>query len=93
LFGCHAHVALFGLFLIPLGNEAMKAKDYETAVTMYSKALELSPNGPNSHIFLVRRSVAAAPAAAAGCGAAAGGGILFWLKMLLLCCCFYYCCC
>lgn len=52
----------------------MKAKDYEKAVTLYSKALELSPNGPNSHIFLVRSSVADA----------AGGGVLLLLLVVVV---------
>ena len=41
-----------------VGNEAMKAKDYEKAVSRYNKALELSSQGPTSHIFLANRAAA-----------------------------------
>ena len=41
-----------------LGNKHMANKDYEAALECYSKALKLSPVGPNSHVFLSNRSAA-----------------------------------
>lgn len=34
------------------------AKDYEGAEKAYSEALELSPDGPNSHVYLCNRAAA-----------------------------------
>ena len=36
----------------------MKAKDYETAVSLYDKALALCAKGSNSHIYLANRAAA-----------------------------------
>ena len=41
-----------------LGNQHMARKEYELALECYSKALKLSPVGPNSHVFLSNRSAA-----------------------------------
>ncbi|KAH9260354.1 hypothetical protein BASA81_001524 [Batrachochytrium salamandrivorans] len=41
-----------------LGNEQLAKKDFTGAVELYSQALELSSNGPNSHIFLSNRAAA-----------------------------------
>lgn len=40
------------------GNGLMSAKDYEGAEKCYTEALELSPSGPNSHIYLCNRAAA-----------------------------------
>jgi small glutamine-rich tetratricopeptide repeat-containing protein alpha len=40
------------------GNEAIKQKNYELAVQLYSEALQFSSNGPNSHIYYANRSAA-----------------------------------
>lgn len=41
-----------------LGNKAINAKDFEEAEAMYSKALDLSSDGPNSHIYYSNRAAA-----------------------------------
>ncbi|CAM9498671.1 unnamed protein product [Choristocarpus tenellus] len=40
------------------GNELLKSNDYEGAVKLYTEAFELSPQGPNSHIYLCNRAAA-----------------------------------
>lgn len=40
------------------GNAAIQKKDYELAVQLYSEAIQLSPSGPNSHIYYANRSAA-----------------------------------
>lgn len=40
------------------GNAAINAKDYEEAVRCYTKALELSSEGPNSHVYHSNRAAA-----------------------------------
>eukprot|EP00752_Nemacystus_decipiens_P005804 g5250.t1 len=40
------------------GNKLLLAKDYEGAERCYSEALELSPDGPNSHVYLCNRAAA-----------------------------------
>jgi small glutamine-rich tetratricopeptide repeat-containing protein alpha len=41
-----------------LGNVAISGKDYEGAIQYYSEALELSPEGVNSHIYYCNRAAA-----------------------------------
>ena len=41
-----------------LGNSAMTTKDYELAIKYYSEALNLSPEGPNSHVYYSNRAAA-----------------------------------
>ena len=41
-----------------LGNAAIKKQDYKSAITHYTKALQLSPSGPNSHIYYSNRAAA-----------------------------------
>lgn len=41
-----------------LGNTAIVAKDYLGAVAYYTEALEMSPDGPNSHIYHCNRAAA-----------------------------------
>lgn len=40
------------------GNEAVQNQDYNAAVRLYTEAIELSPSGPNSHIFFSNRAAA-----------------------------------
>lgn len=40
------------------GNKAITAKDYASAVTYYTEAIELSSDGPNSHIYFTNRAAA-----------------------------------
>jgi len=40
------------------GNDALNEKDYNAAVRLYTEAIELSPNGPNSHIYYSNRAAA-----------------------------------
>lgn len=40
------------------GNTAINSKDYENAVKFYSEALELSIDGPNSHVYYSNRAAA-----------------------------------
>ena len=40
------------------GNEALKKKDYDMAIQLYSEALQFSANGPNSHIYYANRAAA-----------------------------------
>lgn len=40
------------------GNKLLLAKDYEGAEARYTEALELSPEGPNSHVYLCNRAAA-----------------------------------
>lgn len=40
------------------GNAAINAKDYAKAVELYSEALQLSPEGPNSHVYYSNRAAA-----------------------------------
>lgn len=40
------------------GNKLLLAKDYEGAERCYTEALELSPEGPNSHVYLCNRAAA-----------------------------------
>ena len=41
-----------------LGNDALEKKDYNAAVTLYTEAIELSPDGPNTHIYHSNRAAA-----------------------------------
>ena len=41
-----------------LGNSAMTSKDYDGAVKHYTDALELSPDGPSSHVYYSNRAAA-----------------------------------
>lgn len=41
-----------------LGNKAINAKNFDEAEAMYSKALELSADGPSSHIYYSNRAAA-----------------------------------
>ncbi len=40
------------------GNVAISAKDYLTAVQCYTRAIEISPNGPNTHVYYSNRAAA-----------------------------------
>lgn len=40
------------------GNKLLLAKDYEGAEARYTEALDLSPEGPNSHVYLCNRAAA-----------------------------------
>ncbi len=40
------------------GNTAINAKDFETAAKMYTEALALSSDGPNSHVYYSNRAAA-----------------------------------
>lgn len=40
------------------GNTAINSKDYENAVKFYSEALQLSADGPNSHVYYSNRAAA-----------------------------------
>jgi tetratricopeptide (TPR) repeat protein len=40
------------------GNEAMKGKKYTKAVELYTKAVELNPNGNGTHVYLSNRATA-----------------------------------
>jgi small glutamine-rich tetratricopeptide repeat-containing protein alpha len=40
------------------GNAAVTAKDYKLAVSLYGDAIQLSPQGPNSHIYYTNRAAA-----------------------------------
>lgn len=40
------------------GNAAISAKEYETAIQLYTEALAFSPDGPNSHIYYSNRAAA-----------------------------------
>lgn len=40
------------------GNKLLLAKDYEGAERCYTEALDLSPSGPNSHVYLCNRAAA-----------------------------------
>lgn len=40
------------------GNKLLLAKDYEGAESCYTEALELSPEGPNTHVYLCNRAAA-----------------------------------
>ena len=40
------------------GNTCISNKDYQGAIKAYTEALELSPEGPNSHIYLTNRAAA-----------------------------------
>jgi small glutamine-rich tetratricopeptide repeat-containing protein alpha len=40
------------------GNAAITAKEYETAVQLYTDAINFSPEGPNSHIYYSNRAAA-----------------------------------
>jgi small glutamine-rich tetratricopeptide repeat-containing protein alpha len=41
-----------------IGNAAMTSKDYEKALKLYTEAIELSPDGPNSHVYYSNRAAA-----------------------------------
>lgn len=41
-----------------LGNAAMTTKDYELAIKYYTEALDLSPDGINSHVYYSNRAAA-----------------------------------
>lgn len=41
-----------------LGNNAISSKNYEGAVQLYTEALELSPDGPQSHVYYCNRAAA-----------------------------------
>jgi small glutamine-rich tetratricopeptide repeat-containing protein alpha len=41
-----------------LGNTAVSAKDYETAIQHYTEALDLSNDGVNSHVYYCNRAAA-----------------------------------
>eukprot|EP00617_Octactis_speculum_P022240 CAMPEP_0185746028 /NCGR_PEP_ID=MMETSP1174-20130828/4433_1 /TAXON_ID=35687 /ORGANISM="Dictyocha speculum, Strain CCMP1381" /LENGTH=390 /DNA_ID=CAMNT_0028420383 /DNA_START=17 /DNA_END=1189 /DNA_ORIENTATION=+ len=40
------------------GNETLKAKNYDAAVELYSKAIDVCPDGPKSHIYFANRAMA-----------------------------------
>lgn len=40
------------------GNAALQGKNYELSIQLYSEAIQLSPDGPNSHIYFANRSAA-----------------------------------
>ncbi len=40
------------------GNAAINAKDYPAAIAAYTEALNLSPEGPNSHVYFSNRAAA-----------------------------------
>jgi small glutamine-rich tetratricopeptide repeat-containing protein alpha len=40
------------------GNEKLGASDYQGAIALYDQAVEVSPNGPNTHIYLSNRAAA-----------------------------------
>jgi len=40
------------------GNTAINSKDYENAVKFYTEAIELSTDGPNSHVYYSNRAAA-----------------------------------
>lgn len=40
------------------GNDKLSAGDYNAAISCYSRCLELSPAGPNSHIYFSNRAAA-----------------------------------
>ena len=40
------------------GNDAITNKDYNAAVRFYTEAIELTPDGPNSHIYYSNRAAA-----------------------------------
>lgn len=40
------------------GNAALKAGDHEAAIAKYTQALDVSPSGPQSHIYLSNRAAA-----------------------------------
>jgi len=40
------------------GNAAIVAKNYAEAITLYTEALDLSPAGPNSHVYYSNRAAA-----------------------------------
>jgi len=41
-----------------LGNTAVAEKEFEKAIELYSEALDLSPDGPNSHVYYSNRAAA-----------------------------------
>mmetsp|Transcript_16715 Transcript_16715/g.38584 ORF Transcript_16715/g.38584 Transcript_16715/m.38584 type:complete len:756 (-) Transcript_16715:199-2466(-) len=41
-----------------LGNTQMASRDYQSALESYSKALDLSPDGPHSHVYYSNRAAA-----------------------------------
>ena len=41
-----------------IGNKQMAQQDYEKALESYSKAIQLSPSGPQSHVFYSNRAAA-----------------------------------
>ena len=41
-----------------IGNKALLAKDFETAMANYSSAIDQSPNGPNTHVYYANRAYA-----------------------------------
>ncbi|CAM9496739.1 unnamed protein product, partial [Chrysoparadoxa australica] len=40
------------------GNKFIKEQDYHAAIACYDKAVDLSPEGPSSHVFLCNRAAA-----------------------------------
>jgi small glutamine-rich tetratricopeptide repeat-containing protein alpha len=40
------------------GNTAINAKDFDSAAKLYSEALKLTPEGPNSHVYYSNRAAA-----------------------------------
>jgi small glutamine-rich tetratricopeptide repeat-containing protein alpha len=40
------------------GNSAIASKDYKGAIAAYSEAIDLSPSGPNTHIYYTNRAAA-----------------------------------
>mmetsp|Transcript_12500 Transcript_12500/g.14300 ORF Transcript_12500/g.14300 Transcript_12500/m.14300 type:complete len:389 (+) Transcript_12500:1066-2232(+) len=40
------------------GNSYMASREYKAALEAYSKALEISPDGPNSHVYFSNRAAA-----------------------------------
>lgn len=41
-----------------LGNAAIAQKDYNGAIQLYTEAIQLSPTGPNSHVYYSNRAAA-----------------------------------
>lgn len=41
-----------------LGNTALQGKDYELAIQLYTEAIEMSPDGPTSHVYYSNRAAA-----------------------------------
>lgn len=44
--------------MIFIGNNAISSQDYNAAVRLYTEAIELCPDGPNTHIYYSNRAAA-----------------------------------